>query len=217
MTLRSDKGFALAELLVTLVVLGMIGALIVTGVGTGRRVWQHLDVASAAAESVDNAQTALRNRLERAFPATRYDASAPYSDFAGATATMSFLAPDSDAHRPGALRRYALTLAVNGDLVLSSTSDLAAGDPPPHDDLILIHGVQGIDLAYFGVAPPDNVPRWRFNWEKRPTPPELVRVRVQFAQGDRRWWPDLIVHPYATVDSVCTLEMSNHRCRGRAS
>ena len=217
MTVRSDRGFALAELLVTLVVLSMVGALIVTGVGTGRRVWARLDAAAVAGESVENAQAALRQRIERVFPATRYDASAPYSDFLGAPASLSFLAPDNDAHRPAPLRRYVLSLALNGDLVLSSTSDLAADEPPAHDDLVLIRGVQAIDIAYFGAAPPDNVPRWRFNWEKRPSPPDLVRVRVQFAAGDRRWWPDLIVHPYATIDSLCTLEMSSHHCRGRAS
>ena len=211
---RAD-GFALAELLVTLVVLGMIGALIVGGVATGRRVWEHGDAVAAAGEQVVAAENLLRARLERAYPATRYDASAPYSDFDGVAKSVAFLAPDGDAHRPSALRRYTLALNVAGDLVLTSVSDVADPDNPRPVDIVLLRRVETIDLAYFGAAPPDNVPRWRLDWRRQSRLPDAVRLRVQFAQGDRRWWPDLIVHPFATVDLLCTLDLASHRCRGR--
>ena len=213
--MRRDDGFTLAELLVALVVMGMMGVMIVSGVGTGRRVWERMDSGSSWREAVEGAQLALRNRLEGAYPQTRFDSSAPYSDFAGNAKTVTFLAEDAAARRPSALRRYRLMVGVSGDLILSSVSDLAADDNPPRDDTVLLHNVQSIDVAYFGAAPPDNVPRWRLEWEKRPTLPQLVRVRVQFAPGDTRWWPDLIVHPAATVDTRCVLDFASHRCQGR--
>jgi general secretion pathway protein J len=214
--MRDTRGFALTELLVALVLVGLISMLIVTGVSTGRRVWERADAAATAGETVEAAHATLRHRLEHAFPATRFDASAPYSDFLGSAKTMSFLGPDGDARRPGALRRYVVELTLAGELALTSTSDLSDPDAGPHERQVLLRGVGSIDLAYFGASAPDNVPRWRFGWRKQAGLPQLVRVRVQFADGDRRWWPELIVHPAATIDSLCVLDTASHRCRGRA-
>jgi hypothetical protein len=34
--------------------------------------------------------------------------------------------------------------------------------------------------------------------------------------GDPRVWPELIVHPAATVDSLCVIDAATGDCRGRA-
>ncbi len=211
-----SAGYALIEMLATLIIVGMTSAMMVSGLGTTRRVWDRVDASNAMGDAISGAQLVLRERIERTFPATRYDKIPSYADFDGVADKMIFLAPPRDVGAPSALRRYLLSIASNGDLLLSSVSDLAADPNTPSESLVLLHHVQGLDIAYFGVAPPDNKPAWRFAWEQRPAPPQLIRIRVQFAPQDPRVWPELLIKPFATVDSMCVLVISTKRCRGRA-
>ena len=213
---RGSPGYALVEMLATLIIVGMTSAMMVEGLGTARRVWDHVDAANTMGDAIAGAQLTLRQRLERIFPATRYDKIPSYADFDGVADKMMFLASPRDVGAPSALRRYQLAIAPNGDLMLSSVSDVAADPTKPDENLVLLHNVQGLDIAYFGVAPPDNRPTWRFAWEQRPGPPQLIRIRLQFAPQDPRVWPELLVKPFATVDSMCVLMVTTKTCRGRA-
>lgn len=209
-------GYALVEMLATLIIVGMTSALMISGLGASRRVWDHVDAANTMGDAIAGAQILLRERLERIFPATRYDKIPSYADMDGVADKFMFLAPPRDVHAPAELRRYQLSLAPNGDLTLASISDLAASPTAPSENLVLLHNVQGLDIAYFGVAPPDNKPAWRFAWQQRPAPPQLIRIRVQFAPNDPRVWPELLIKPFATVDTMCVLIIRTGTCRGRA-
>jgi general secretion pathway protein J len=208
-------GYTLVELLASLIIIGLASAMMFSGVVAGRRVWEHGDAANVAGESVSGAQMVLRERLERAFPATRFDKIPTYADFAGNANTVIFLAPPRDIHAPSGLVRYTLALAPNGDLVLTELSDVAADPKAPGNPLVLLHNVQQIDIGYFGVLPPDKVPAWHDQWQGRATLPLLMRVRVQFPPDDIRAWPDLLVKPFAMVDSMCVLTVMTGKCRGR--
>ena len=211
-----SAGYALVEMLATLVIVGLTSAMMVEGLGASRRVWEHVDSSNSMGDLIAGTQLLLRDRIERTFPATRYDKIPSYADFDGVADKMMFLAPPRDIGAPSALRRYVLSVAPNGDLVLSSLSDLTADPKALPDNLVLLHNVQGLDIAYYGVAPPDNRPSWRFAWEQRPAPPQLIRIRVQFAPQDPRVWPDLLFKPLANVDSMCVLMVRTGKCRGRA-
>jgi general secretion pathway protein J len=209
---RADAGFSLVELLVSVALLGLLSLLMLNGVFSGRRVWERLENRTAAVESVEAAQTTLRARLQRSFPLARYDASAPYVDFEGEADTLSFLAPPALAARPAALRRFTLGVSGTGDLVLVSASDLALDAREASAEEVLLSGVQSVDIAYWGAAPPDGGVRWRSRWVSQPTPPELVRIRVVLAPGDRRFWPELLVRPAADLASNCVLDPVTGLC-----
>jgi general secretion pathway protein J len=209
-------GYTLIEMLVSLIIVGFISALMLSGLNTGRRVWERADIANLAGETVSGAQMLLRERLEHAFPATRYDKIPTYADFTGNAEAVNFLSPPRDIHAPQGLMRYTLGLASNGDLVLSSASDLAVDPHAPGEQLVLLHNVQQLDIAYFGVVPPDKAPNWHDQWGQRALLPLLIRIRVQFPPDDPRAWPELVVKPFATVDSMCVLTVMTGKCRGRA-
>ena len=57
-------GYAIAEMLASLVILGMIGTMMISGITTGRRVWERMDASDVAAEDVAGAQLLLRERIE---------------------------------------------------------------------------------------------------------------------------------------------------------
>ena len=215
---RSDAGYTIAEMLVTLLIMGMISAMMLSGVAAGRRVWERTDAGSEAAEQVAGAQSLLRLRLEHAFPLTQFDAFPPISDFDGESTTVTFTAPPRDAQIPSALRHYKLWLSPQGDLVLSSVSTVAANPTTADENLVLLSGVQAVDLAYFGAttnADSHDVPGWKLQWAKEPRAPQLVRVHVAFERGDHRVWPDLLVRPRVTVDSDCVFNPVTGYCRGR--
>jgi general secretion pathway protein J len=210
-----DRGFALIEALGSLVIVGMISLLLLQGVGTGRRVWERIDTTAASAEAVEGAQTLLRGRIEQMYPATLYGGDEAEVDIAGGPDTLEFLAPATEAGRPSPLRRYRLELDVGGNLSLSSISDVVWARDPAITKQILLSGVQQIDIAYFGTEGQDHTRQWRTTWSQNIAAPDLVRVRVAFRRGDKRRWPDLIVHPLTTIDSACILSAATSRCRGR--
>jgi len=213
--MKNESGYALIELIASLVILAMMSVLMVSGVVTGRHVWERLDANNAMGDSIAGAQTVLRQRLERIFPETRYDANPPYADIDGAANSVTFLAQPRDAERPSSLRRYNLALSTDGNLTLSSTSDLAIDPTAPGEQQVLLRGVQSLDVEYFGPGP-DGTPGWQLRWHEQPASPQLIRIRAQFAPGDGRQWPDLLVKPIATIDTLCVLNTATGRCRGRA-
>ena len=211
---EKSAGYAIAEMLASLVILGMIGALMISGITTGRRVWERMDASDVAAESVAGAQLLLRERIESVFPATRNDTVPPYADFEGKADAISFLGEARDSERPTALRRYRLALDTDGELVLSAVSDVALDQTVPSGVLVLLRGGQDFDVAYFGPQP-QGPPAWQLSWEHQASLPQLVRIRLQFEQGDRRAWPELLIKPMVTIDSLCVLNAASGRCRGR--
>ena len=219
---HSTAGFTLVELLVSLAIMVMTAGLLMAGLGSGRRVWETVEARTVAGESIDAAQAVLRERLEHVFAATRFDATSPYIDVRGDARQFSFFAPALAARQPDGLMRFRIALDGTDALTLYSIDaqtnrvDPAAPSVKGWAAAPLIGGVAALDIDYFGVAPPDNTRRWRSFWYDRPTPPELVRVRVRFANGDRRVWPDLVVRPVATVGNGCRLDRTSGACRSGA-
>lgn len=210
-----QAGFTLVEMLVSLMVLSMTASMVAAGLGGGVHLWQRDSSRQQALEDVESAQASLRIRIERAVPATRYDGRAPYADFSGASDSVRFLSPPAETYGLGALRRNTLQLTADGTLMLSSTNDLWRNAPSTIREEVLMRGVQSVDIAYFGALPDGNSRQWQSLWQHRAKPPLLVRVRVRFPPGDTRWWPDLIVAPWSTIDLDCDQDIATGRCRGR--
>jgi general secretion pathway protein J len=211
---RASGGFALIEALASLVIVGMIGLMLFSGIGTGARVWERIDTREAGREAVDSAQSTLRDRIEQIYPATLYDKTPPYIDFAGQANHLVFISSPPEAGRPAPLRRYGLLLNTAGQMILTSVSDAA----PQTDTVVnqvILSGVRGLEVAYFGSTRPDFTRRWRPDWNDETALPSAVRIRVAFEPGDRRTWPDLIVHPRTTTDVSCSLDPISHGCKGR--
>jgi general secretion pathway protein J len=212
---RSSAGFTLVEALASLAILALVSLMLVAGTGFARTRLTRLQAADDG-EIVETAQDLLRARLARAFPYARAYTGTPRVEFDGQPDRLTFYGPPPDADAPDALQHYALGVTTAGVLQLTRVSELADEPAASTKALPLLRGVTGLAIDYFGAAPPDNQPRWRPRWEQLDTLPRLVRLRVGFAPGDRRVWPDLIVAPAATLDSLCEIEASTGACRGRS-
>lgn len=204
---RGEAGFTLAELLVALGVLGLGAGLLASALHSAVRTVG--SVASVADDSVSAAQRVLREHLSRFSGAARTDTSGNVVDAQGEPHRLSFSAPPTGREGAGVLQRYRLMLTPAGTLMLYSASSLDARIDLRDPSLAgwrqtpLIEGVRALDVSYYGHDPVSGQSRWQGWWTDRPAPPALVRLRVRFAEGDRRVWPDLVVRPQATVNSAC--------------
>ena len=95
----------------------------------------------------------------------------------------------------GTSRRANITLELReGRLVLRWTPHRHELTPAPAPEPIeteLISGVAHLEFAYWGSPSADQPAGWQAQWESFNIP-TLIRVRLAFAKGDRRRWPDLI-------------------------
>jgi general secretion pathway protein J len=212
--MHRDAGYTMIEMMVSLVILASVFLMIISGIGTTRRVWERSDAKAASIDAVVGAETLLRTKLTNAFPQTKFDASAPYVDFIGANDKAQFLSYASGGEGRQALRRFALFVDDQNNLVLSSISDVAAKTVAPNN-LVLMKGVESVSIAYYGPLANGTGTGWQPTWESRPRLPDLIRVQVEYPQDDQRVWPELIVHPSATTDSLCVLDTRMAKCRGR--
>jgi general secretion pathway protein J len=202
--------------LASLLVVSLMVLMMAEGIDAGRTAWRRLDQREANGELMEAAQSTLRDRIEQAYPKTIYNINPETVDFHGAQDSLLFVATPPEASRPSPLRRYSLKVDAAGELVLASASDVDPSVASTAARQVLLNHVRGLEMAYFGAAGLDQLRQWRPTWDLQPEPPELVRVRVTFAPGDPRQWPELIVHPRATIDAGCAIDANTHGCRGRS-
>jgi general secretion pathway protein J len=209
-----EQGFALVELLASLSVMALISLLLMSALANRREALARLDRNFAAEAGVAAARDRLADRIERVWPLTDYMITPkPGPDFDGRPTQLTFVAEPLAAEGPGPLRRYRLSIDVDGDLVLESRSEVALEAARWPERQVLLHNVESIDVAYFDRSA--RQPRPRAEWRGQPALPALVRVRLAFPQGDPRRWPDLVVHPKPNIDTDCDLDVDTSGCSGR--
>lgn len=211
------SGFTLIELLVGLALMGMAASLLLAGLRMAGLIAQRERVRATGLDEVIAAQRLLRTAIERLRPVARLDTARPVLEFRGTDAVLSYIAPPPDRDAPTALGRFRLARAATGDLVLYAASTRKAKVDPRGYDLsgwtptTLLRGTASLSIAYRGVPVTGGDRAWLNRWWDRTSPPELIRIRVEFAPGDRRLWPDLLIRPQVAT-STCQVDRATGGC-----
>ena len=194
-----QTGFTLLEVLVALVVLGFLVIGLTHGVRAGLKMWGAQASRIGQTAELDAAARVLRTILTGmvASPSAGVNPTAVgNAEIEGGPDSLAFVGDLPDGL--GASRRADIKIELHQDkLVLRWTPrlhELSTAPPPEPIETELIGGVEHLDLGYWGAPGPGQPSGWQSRWDGLGIP-ELVRVRLIFAEGDRRRWPDLIAAP----------------------
>jgi general secretion pathway protein J len=190
-----QAGFTLLEMLVVLVVLGMLVVGLAQGVRAGLAMWGAQTRRVGETGELDAVARILRTLLSE-LPASSSAGSAGSPEIKGRQDSLGFVGDLPTGL--GTTRRADITIELrHGRLVLRWTPrrhELSSAPPPEPTETELLGRVDRLDFAYWGAPVAGQPAAWRAQWDG-PEIPELIRLRLGFAEGDRRRWPDLIAAP----------------------
>jgi general secretion pathway protein J len=224
-TRRARGGFTLIEMMVALALVSLMSIAMLQAYRFSQRALAQTTRVDAAARDVAGAQRLLRRLIEQAYPfetpQTEGSAVAPRG-LSGDATRLALSAPAPAVGGIG-LYRYAFALGESDAadrFEVSWTLDRnGAGGAAPASKArseALIEGVQSISIAYLELVELGNgqiEPNWRDEWIDKRAMPALVRIRVTFAPGDPRHWPELVVAPRVSADANCVFDVVSQMCR----
>jgi general secretion pathway protein J len=186
-------------MLVVLVVLGFLMVGLTQGVRAGLALWDAQSRRIGETAELDAAARILRRLLSGIAPpvsAGLAPASANGPELKGSADSLAFVGDLPTGL--GTTRRADLLLELRQRrLVLRWTPhrhELSNAPAPEPIETELVQGIDRLDFAYWGTVSPEQSSAWQTQWDG-PAIPELIRVRLVFAKGDRRRFPDLVAAP----------------------
>jgi general secretion pathway protein J len=197
------RGFTLLELLVSMTLLALVLGLLFGGLRTGTRVWEESARRGDDLARLQAVHGFLRRQLGELQPlAQRQRNLAPRSTFSGAREEVSFTGFLPAHFGFAGFQVIGLGVVEDDDgrhLGVWWYPFDPDGEPPPRlpeeQRTLLIEDVDEVEFAYYGAPGRRAEPQWNDLWEDMEHPPRLVRLRVAFADGDPRTWPELVVRP----------------------
>ena len=219
---KRQAGFTLVEVLVSLVVVAMAAVLLTIGIG---RIGLELGLSQrgdARLDTIATAQFELRQRIERTYP-VKDPQTGNTVDFSGTEKSLDFLGEAPGNVGPDALQRYRVKIARDGTLTLyrlstlSTTANQREASTDGWQATPLVTGVHALGIRYFGPTPENTGNQWQPYWVHRATLPRLVRLTLDFNDGDARGWPDLVIRVHAAGSDNCDRDLRTDECKGQSS
>ncbi len=204
--MKTQAGFTLLELLVSMTLLALLFMLLFGGLRFGMRAWEHGSTTADGTQSIRIVQDLVRGEVERTCPRRKpaQPQDTPRVDFSGERSGLGFLAPAPSS--AGGARCVGVTLTVKPDGTLER---LVLGVGVNRQETDLLRHAQAIELSYLGT---DGI--WQSSWRGQTELPALVRLRVTFPPGDTRLWPELFMAPRISAEADCTYDAATKSCRG---
>lgn len=216
--LKGQRGFTLLELLIAITLLAMLSIMLLGGMRLGGRVWERSAKTIDQTDETRIARDFVRTALSGAYPLLdKSDPMHPVISLVGEDKSLSFLAPMPQALGAAGLARMSLYVEDAGDtrrLILALRPELAFADAQSPAPSVLLGKVKNAEFSYFGAEEAGKPPVWQDHWKSAITLPKLIRLRVAFAEGDTRPWPDLIVAPRIQVTADCDYDAALKSCKG---
>jgi general secretion pathway protein J len=185
--------------LVVVVALGFLVVGLTQGVRAGMALWHAQQLRVGETAELDASARVLRTLITGAAAATPGGfgpGAAAGGQIKGDANHLSFVGDLPTGL--GTTRRADISIELrDGRLVLRWTPhlhEISFGPPPQPTITELISGVAHLEIAFWGTTTPDQPAAWQTRWDG-PAAPGLIRIRIVFAKGDRRHWPDLIATP----------------------
>ena len=217
-------GFSLIEMVVALALVSLMSLAMLQAYRFSQRAMLQATLVDAASHDVASTQRFLRRVLEQVYPfeggAGGPSEGQPHG-LMGETGRIEVTAPALATEGSAGLYRF--DIAIEGD----KTGELAVRWAQDRNGLqklnekngqreVLLTNVQSFSVDYLELVTLGNgqmEPHWQETWLDRAMPPSLVRIRVTFAPGDKRRWPELVVAPRISTDANCVFDVVSQMCR----
>lgn len=187
-----EAGFTLLEVLVALVVLGFVVAGLTQGTRFGLQALDHQATRSATADDLEAVDRLLRRLVAVMDPGNAREPPVVDGGRHDLRMVTNLGAATAALGSGGAEVRLA---AEAGRLTLRWTPIRHAvplGPPPPPRRAVLLNGVEGLEIAYWGSLNKEGgPPSWQAVWD-RASLPALIRFRLVFPPSAARRWPDIV-------------------------
>jgi general secretion pathway protein J len=185
-----DAGFTLLELLVALVICGFVLTSLAEGTRFGLLSWSIETRLTRGNDDLEIADGIVRHLIEGMDAGGGIDP----AQMSGGEDRFECVSTLPNADGPVPVRRIAGELRVTDDhrLVLKwrpYSRALYSGSRPATTETELVRGLARIKVFYWGQGG-----NWINAWHSDSLP-VLVRVRLQFPDGDSRHWPDIVAAP----------------------
>jgi general secretion pathway protein J len=197
-----EAGFTLVEVLVSLTLLALLSTMLLGGFQFGARSWERVTTVSEERDRVYATHSFLRQSLGTvALPSGLVrQAGATTLPVAGTDSVLGFVAPWRAGPVVSGLYLFRLWHddGEGGQLMLSwrqvSGTETAGNNEGASGERVLLDGVAGMKLAYFGTLPEAPQGIWSDRWDTRSGRLLLLSLEIEFVDP-RRTWPPLIIAP----------------------
>lgn len=194
MRIERQRGFTLLEILVGLIVLGFLSLALTQGVRFGVQAWTAQARAVATTGDLDAVDRTVRGLIERMNPGTVTGLTTKVEG-TDRSLTFSSVLPQAASN----LRTPEADVTLTTDpghhfLMLWKTHYRNVIVDRPATRTELLGGVDRLDISYWATEEDGSGGRWETTWSQT-VPPVLVRMRIVFAKGDPRVWPDIVAAP----------------------
>lgn len=189
--MSDERGFTLVEMLVAATLFALVMMLATEGLRAGLAAWHAAGRRAASDAAVADAQRFIRRILAEAWPdAVRQDDGALAVAFEGEPTRLRLLAMVP----PGAGVFSAVELRLEGGALVAVVAAVDPASRRPFEALAMGRTTVLLDgIAAGGFAYDDADGRSLDRWSGRNRLPRLARLRLAFADGDPRVWPELWV------------------------
>lgn len=193
---RGEAGFTLVEMLVSLALTALIAMLLIQSLQATGLITRSAQRIGAQAE-VQLVRGHLRRTLAHTVRRRRDGHRVTFLGQEGHL--LATIAANREAERISEMQidLSAIERPDGAGLTLVETTRLSSSRGTPEEREVLLDGIAGLQLRYFGVLgqndPSDWQPRWLAHWSRKDRLPILVEVTVAFPLGDPRRWPPLII------------------------
>jgi prepilin-type N-terminal cleavage/methylation domain-containing protein len=187
--LGSDEGFSLAELLVSLALLGLISALIAAGLGAGNKIWGRSEEISQAQRLQFEAEAGLTRLLSGLEPLRL--ANSRTLDFKGTATSLEGIVTLPAHIGLGGLYRLRLFLDPKEHQLALSLAAEGKDNRTEGELTTVATGAGGIEIRYFG-AKGGRQDAWYPSWENEERLPKLLAFKIKPLKPELAW-PEFMI------------------------